>query len=80
MDNFTDENGENWEKYGIYISANYIDRAIYPMKLTETAKFEPPIVIVDGNNLSNRYSEDIDEIDPNQIPDRINTNKLGNAI
>jgi len=80
VDNFTDEDGKNWEKYGIYIAANYIDRAIFPMELKQSAQFEPPIVIVDGNNLSSRYSEDIDEIDPNQIPDRIITNVVNTSI
>ena len=74
IDDFTDENGTNWEKYGIYITSDYVDNALFPMELKQTAKFEQPTVIVDGNNISSRYSEDVDEIDPSQIADRIVTN------
>ena len=47
--------------------------------LEQSAKFDQPIVIVDGNNLTAPFLVDIDLIDTDQIPDRIVTNTINSA-
>ena len=79
-DDFTDARGQHWEKYGIYFSAADVDRTLFPIKLEETAKFENPIIYVDGNNLSAVYSNDYDSVNPNQIADRIVTNVVNTSM
>ena len=79
-DDFTDDRGTHWEKYGIYFSAADVERTLFPIKLEESAKFEIPIVYVDGNNLSNVYMGDYDYINPDQIPDRIVTNVVNTSM
>jgi len=79
-DDFTDARGEHWEKYGIYFSAADVERTLFPVKLEESAKFENPIVYVDGNNLSSVYSGDYDYINPDQIADRIVTNVVNTSM
>ncbi|MDZ7384605.1 MAG: fibronectin [candidate division KSB1 bacterium] len=79
-EDFTDAKGYHWSKYGIYFAASYVDISLFPMVLKQTAKFEPPTVYVDGNNITAPYAGDVDEIDPNQIPDRIVTNVVNTTM
>ncbi len=74
LDDFTDEQDEHWEKYGLYFAADYVGQSLFPVELKQTAKFEPTKIFVDGNNISSRYLGDIDEYNPDQIPDRIISN------
>jgi len=80
VDDFTDEQDEYWEKYGIYVAADYVGQSLFPVELKQTAKFEPTQVFVDGNNISARYLSDIDEYNPDQIPDRIVSNVVNTRI
>ncbi len=80
VDDFTDEQNEYWEKYGIYVAADYVGQALFPVELKQIAKFEPPQIFVNGNNISSRYLGDIDEYNPDQIPDRIVTNIVNTRI
>jgi len=77
---FTDVKGFHWNYWGTYISKGYVLNSLYPVELKQTAKFEPPTVFVDGNNITAPYAEDVDEINPNQIPDRIITNIVNTSI
>jgi len=77
---FTDVAGVHWEVFGLSISTGYVDQAIFPIELKQTAKFKQPTVYVDGNNVSAPYLADVDEIDPDQIPDRIVTNVVNTSI
>jgi len=77
---FTDADGEHWDAYGIYFAAGYVEQSLFPVELKETAKFEPPTVYVDGNNITAPYRGDVDEIDPDQIPDRIVTNVVNTSM
>ena len=77
---FTDVTGVHWEVFGISISSGYVDQSLFPMELKQTAKFKQPIVYVDGNNVSAPYLADVDEIDTEQIPDRIITNVVNTSI
>ena len=77
---FTDDQGRKFEFYGIYFAADYVGESLFPVELKETAKFEPPTVFVDGYNITAPYVGDVDEIDPNQIPDRIITNVVNTSM
>lgn len=77
---FTDVKGEKWAAFGVPIVQSLVDFAIFPMELKQTAKFAPPTVYVDGNNITAPYAEDVDAIDPNQIPDRIITNVIHTSM
>ncbi len=79
-ENFTDQDGLNWENYGIYFSADFVGKSVFPVVLKQTAKFDPPTVFVDGNNITAVYAGDVDEIDPTQIPDRIVTNIVNTSM
>jgi len=78
--NFVDEDSMQWETYGICFTAALVDVAIFPKVLKQSAKFVPPTVIVDGNIVSALYQDDIDEVNPNQIPDRIVTNVVNTSM
>jgi len=70
--NFVDATGDTWENYAFFSPPDYTNSgvAIFATQIKATAKFEMPAVFVDGNNVTARYAEDVDEIDPNQIADR----------
>ncbi len=78
--NFIDQGGLEWEAYGIYLSADFVGKSVFPVVLKQTAKFEPPTVFVDGSNLTAPYLDDVDEIDPDQIPDRIVRNVINTSM
>ncbi|MFQ6616323.1 MAG: fibronectin [Fidelibacterota bacterium] len=77
---FTDAQGQDWDVWATYVSKGYVQTSLFPMKLTQTAKFESPSVFVDGNNITAPYVGDVDEIDPDQVPDRIITNVVNTAL
>ncbi|GBD94014.1 hypothetical protein BMS3Abin05_01610 [bacterium BMS3Abin05] len=77
---FTDADSVHWEDYGVYFATGYVGMSLFPMELKETAKFEPPTVFVDGHNITAPYAGDVDEVDPNQIPDRIITNIVNTSM
>ena len=74
VQDFTDENGHFWDYWSNYIISDYVTTSLFPIELKQTAKFELPTVIVDGVNITAPYRADIDEINPDQIPDRIISN------
>ncbi len=80
VQDFTDAEGENWSVFGIYFAKDYVEQSLFPIELKQTAKFPIPTVYVDGNNVSAPYSSDYDEIDPDQIADRIVTNVVNTSI
>lgn len=77
---FTDATGYHWDYYGIYFAKGYVQQSLFPMELKQTAKFEMPIVYVDGNNITLPYLGDVDGINPEQVPDRIITNVVNTSI
>ena len=86
-DNFTDAKNVSWPKYGVYFAASYVGEkepypgaSLFPVELSQSAKFEPPIVYVDGTNITAPYAGDIDMVDPDQIPDRIVTNVVHTSM
>jgi len=79
-DDFTDELGNLWDVMALYFSAGFVGETIFPVELKQTAKFEMPTVIVDGNNITAPYFEDIDDYNPDQIPDRVITNVVNTIM
>ncbi|HNT64806.1 MAG TPA: fibronectin [bacterium] len=77
---FIDAKNTVWNYYGIPLIADLVDDGIFPMELYQTAKFEPPLVFVDGTDITAPYAEDIDAINPDQIPDRIVTNIVNTSM
>jgi len=76
---WVDGTGYNWDYWATYISLGTYDVSTFPVMLEQSAKFDQPIVIVDGNNLTAPFLVDIDLIDTDQIPDRIVTNTINSA-
>ena len=77
---FTDANDFHWDYWGTYMSKSYVQNSLFPIELKQTAKFEPPVVYVDGKNITAPYAGDVDEINPDQIPDRIVTNVVNTTL
>ncbi len=80
VQDFTDETHHHWDHYAIHVTAGFVGESLFPVELKETAKYDPPNVFVDGYNLTSSYSDDIDEIVPDQIPDRIVTNVVNTSM
>jgi len=79
-EDFTDAKGHRWEKYGIYFALSYVGVSLFPVELKQTAKFERPKVYVDGVDITAPYANEVDEIDPDQLPDRIVTNVVNTSM
>ncbi len=77
---FIGRDGRNWDTYAVHSTAGYVGNSIFPVKHEQTAKFEPPSVLVDGVNVTAQYLRDIDDYDPDQIPDRIVTNVVNTSM
>ena len=77
---FVDEQGREWDHYGIHSTAGYVNNSIFPVKHEQTARFEPPTVFVDGIDIKSQFLRDIDDYDPDQIPDRIITNVFNTSM
>lgn len=81
VQDFTNADGKYYEAYGIYFAQDdYVDVTLFPVELTQTAKFEPPMIYVDGNNISAIFLGDVDSVDVNQIPDRVITNVVNTSM
>lgn len=77
---FTDAINQHWDFYSHNISTAYAQTHIFPMVLKQTSKFPLPTVYVDGDNVTAPYVADVDNIDPNQIADRIVTNIVNTSM
>ena len=78
--NFNDPRGVYWPYYSIYYTLGAAETGLFPMELTQTAKFAPPNVFVDGNDLRVIYAGEIDNIDPDLIADRVITNVVNSSM
>ncbi len=78
--NFTDKLGQSWTNYCVPINSAYAASNVFPMEDKETAKFLNPTIYVDGVDVSAPYSADVDDVDPNQIPDRVVTNIVNTTM
>ncbi len=77
---FIDADLNEWKALGVYFSAGWAGESLFPVVLKQTARYAPPIVYVDGNNLTAPYADDVDEIVPDQIADRIVTNVVNTIL
>lgn len=77
---FTDAKGQHWTDYGVYFAMAYAGVSLFPMENKQTAKFDLPTVYVDGDDINSPYRGEIDEINPNQIPDRIVNNVVNTSM
>jgi hypothetical protein len=80
VQDFKDKNGAFWPHYGVYYTQGAEGVGLYPMELTQSAKFKPPNVYVDGEDLRAIFAGDIDTIDDKQIADRIITNVVNSSM
>jgi hypothetical protein len=78
--NFTDKLGQSWPNYCVPINGAYANTNVFPTELKETAKFLNPTIYVDGIDVSAPYSADVDDVDPNQIADRVVTNVVNTTM
>jgi hypothetical protein len=79
-DNFVDETNFEWDHYAIYFALDYVGLSLFPMELKQSAKFLPPTVYVDGRDIHAINADKIDEINPDQNPDRIITNVVNTSM
>jgi len=77
---FTDADGRHWGHYAIYFAMDYVGQSLFPMELKQIAKFKPPTVYVDGVDLYSIYLNQIDEVNPDIIPDRIIVNVVNTSL
>jgi len=78
--NFTDQKGSNWEKYGVYFDEATVSSSVFPVVHEQITRFAPPKVFVDGIDITSPYAGDIDRVDETIIPDRIINNVVNTAI
>ena len=77
---FTDIKGESWEVFGLSIYLEDVELSLFPMELKQIAKFSPPVVLVDGNNITAPYAGDVDEVDPTLEADRVVINVVNTSL
>jgi hypothetical protein len=77
---FTDSKSQHWGNYGVSFTLAFGQVSLFAMADKQTAKIDLPTVYVDGADINGPYRSEIDEIDPNQIPDRIVTNVVNTTM
>jgi len=76
---FKDANNVDWEFWAAYILKDDVANSIFPMELSQSAKFGLPAVYVDGVDCNMPYYDDYDSVNANQIADRIITNVVNTS-
>jgi len=79
-EDFTNAEGVEFSNYAVYFYLGDEGISLFPMELTESAKFLPPSIYVDGNDLTSIFSSDIDTVIADQIPDRIINNVVNTSM
>jgi len=77
---FKNAEGVDFSSYAVYFYLGDEGISLFPMEMRESAKFESPIIYVDGEDLSSIFANDIDSVDTGQIPDRIITNVVNTSM
>ena len=77
---FNDAKGQHWDNYCVSFTAAYANNSLFPMVHKQSAKIDLPTVYVDGTDINAPYRGEIDEINPDQIPDRIVTNIVNTSM
>ncbi len=78
--NFTDVRAQTWENFCVAFTQAYAGTSVFPMMHKQTAKIDLPLLFVDGVDISAAYRGELDELDPDQIPDRIVTNVVNTSM
>ncbi|MBH09846.1 MAG: fibronectin [Candidatus Marinimicrobia bacterium] len=78
--NYTDPSSYNWDTYSIYLTLDYVETSVFPIEFKQVARFEPPIVYVDGIDIYSVYGSDIDQINPNIKADRLIINTVNTSM
>jgi hypothetical protein len=77
---FTDSKGQHWESYCVPFVQAYAGSALFPMVHKQSSKIDLPTVYVDGTDINAPYRGEIDEINSDQVPDRIVTNVVNTSM
>jgi len=77
---FTNPAGVDFSHFAVYFYQGDEGTSLFPMKLSQSAKFPSPTIYVDGDDLSSIFAGDVDTIDANQIPDRIVHNVVNTSM
>ena len=59
---------------------DYVETSLFPISIKQIAKFEPPIIYVDGIDIYSVYADDIDEINSNIKADRLIINVVNTSM
>ena len=76
---FTDEDNVFWDFWATYISKGYVANSLFPMELSQSAKFPIPGVFVDGVDCNTPYYDDYQTVNSNQVADRIVNNVVNTS-
>jgi hypothetical protein len=78
---FVNRNGKTYAKYAFPLAIDEnVGLAIFPLEIRQIAKFETPSIYVDGNDITAIYSGDVDEINPDQVADRVIINRINTSM
>ena len=77
---FTNPEGVDFSRYAVYFYLGDEGISLFPMELKQIAKFPPPTIYVDGDDLTSIFSADVDSINATQIPDRIIHNVVNTSM
>ncbi|MCF7808834.1 MAG: fibronectin [Candidatus Marinimicrobia bacterium] len=77
---FQDDEGTDFSYYAVYFYQGDEGISLFPMEMEQSAKFAPPSIYVDGDDLSSIFAADIDTVDVNQVPDRIVNNVVNTSM
>ena len=77
---FTSGQNDYYSHFAINISESYADVAIFPVMLQQIAKFPVPDIFVNGILSNESNADEIDEIDPTILPDRIIISKVNTLM
>jgi hypothetical protein len=77
---FVDDQNRPWSNYCVPFTAASAATSVFPMENSQSAKIDLPLVFVDGTEVNAPYREEINALDPDQIPDRIVTNVVNTSM
>ncbi|HSQ75071.1 MAG TPA: fibronectin [Bacteroidota bacterium] len=77
---FTDAKAQVWENYCVAFTQAFAGSTVFPMVHRQSAKVDLPFVLVDGTEINAPYRGESDEVNTDQIPDRIITNVVNTSM
>ena len=79
-ENFVDADEDNWDSYGVYFDESNVGTTVFPVVHEQIARFEMPVVYVDGIDITSPYKNEVDIYDESIIPDRIVNNIVNTRL